>query len=209
MKTLFIDTSSFSLTVGLIIDDKVYRRDIDSANEHSKYALNELNSLFKDLNMKPSELDKIMVVNGPGSFTGVRIGVTIAKTIGWSLKKNVIPVSSLKAYALSNSGYDYYIPMIDARRDNVYAAIYDKDYNCIFEEQHISIEKLKEQVFKLNGNKLFISTLNIDDNTVKPYLELNAIYNCYKDAVGVNAHSLVPNYLKRVEAEEKMEAHND
>ncbi len=209
MKTLFIDTSSFSLTVGLIIDDKVYRRDIDSVNEHSKYALSELNALFKEFNVKPRELDKIMVVSGPGSFTGVRIGVTIAKTIGWSLKKNVIPVSSLKAYALSNSGYDYYIPMIDARRDNVYGAIYDKDYNCIFEEQHISIEKLKEEASKLDGSKLFISTLNIDNNTVKPYLELNAIYNYYKEKEGVNAHSLVPNYLKRVEAEEKLEARND
>lgn len=209
MKTLFIDTSSFSLTVGLIIDDKVYRRDIDSVNEHSKYALSELNALFKEFNVKPRELDKIMVVSGPGSFTGVRIGVTIAKTIGWSLKKNVIPVSSLKAYALSNSGYDYYIPMIDARRDNVYGAIYDKDYNCIFEEQHISIEKLKEEISQLDGSKLFISTLNIDNNTVKPYLELNAIYNCYKHEKGVNAHSLVPNYLKKVEAEEKLEARND
>jgi tRNA threonylcarbamoyladenosine biosynthesis protein TsaB len=209
MKTLFIDTSSFSLTVGLIIDNKVYRRDIDSVNEHSKYALSELNALFNEFNVKPRELDKIMVVSGPGSFTGVRIGVTIAKTIGWSLKKNVIPVSSLKAYALSNSGYDYYIPMIDARRDNVYGAIYDKDYNCIFEEQHISIEKLKEEISQLDGSKLFISTLNIDNNTVKPYLELNAIYNCYKDEEEVNAHSLVPNYLKRVEAEEKLEARND
>ncbi|MDD4027608.1 MAG: tRNA (adenosine(37)-N6)-threonylcarbamoyltransferase complex dimerization subunit type 1 TsaB [Bacilli bacterium] len=209
MKTLFIDTSSFSLTVSLIIDDKVYRRDIESINEHSKYALTELNALLKDLNVNLKEIDKIMVINGPGSFTGLRIGVTIAKTIGWSLNKNVIPISSLKAYALSNKDYDYYIPMIDARRDCVYGAIYDRNYNCIFEDQYVSIDKLKGECNKLNGNKLLISSLNIDDNTIKPHLDILSIYNYYKDNKGVNAHKLIPNYLKKVEAEEKRECNND
>lgn len=209
MKTLFIDTSSFSLTVALIIDNKVYRRDIESVNEHSKYALTELNALLTEQKVDCKQIDKIMVINGPGSFTGLRIGVTIAKTMGWSLNKNVIPVSSLKAYVLSNNNYDYYIPMIDARRGYVYGAIYDKNYNCIFDDKYISLDDLNEEYNKLSGNKLFISTIDIEGNVVKPYLDVLSIYNYYKDDEGVNAHKLVPNYLKKVEAEEKRKCKND
>ena len=127
MITLFIDTSTTTLNVGLIKDDLLIDKSSMSSSEHSKYTMSEIEKLFKNSNIAPKSVDKIMVIDGPGSFTGVRIGVTIAKTYAWACKINVVPISTLKAYALSLDGYDYYIPLIDARRGYVYGAIYDKN----------------------------------------------------------------------------------
>ena len=122
MKCLFIDTSYSLLSLALVEDDKVIAEtSYDSMNEHSKYTMMGIDKIFKESSMEPHEVDKIMVVNGPGSFTGIRIGVTIAKVYAWALNKKVIPISTLKAYALSNSGYDYYISVLDARRDVIFS----------------------------------------------------------------------------------------
>lgn len=209
MKTLFIDTSSNYLDVAIIIDETVYEKRIESVNEHSKYSITAIEALFKENNIKPREIDAIMVINGPGSFTGLRIGVTIAKVYAWSFNIKVIPISTLKAYALSCLNYDYYVSVIDARRDYVYAGIYDSKYNSLLEDQHISKEKLYNIINKYN-NCFLVGNTNIKDiksNEVK--LNIKKIYNYYKDKEGVNPHSLIPNYLKKVEAEEKLEEKND
>ena len=129
MITLFIDTSTTTLTVALIKDDNVLEESTVSSSEHSKHTMPEIEKLFKNNNIEPKSVNKIMVTNGPGSFTGIRIGVTIAKTYAWACNINIVPISTLKAYALSKTNFDYYIPMIDARRNCVYAGVYDKNYN--------------------------------------------------------------------------------
>lgn len=207
MKTLFIDTSSSTLTVALLSSgDVICKREIDSINEHSKYAINEIKELFNNSLVKPNELNKIMVINGPGSFTGIRIGVTIAKTFGWSLNVEVTPISTLKAYALSNNNMDYYVSVIDARREHVYSAIYDKNYNAILEDTYISVYELNKKIESLNGRILVIGdiTINNINEHVTPKLDVKEIYEYYKNSLSINAHKLIPNYLKRVEAEEKL-----
>ena len=209
MITLFIDTSTTTLTVALIKDNKVLEESTVSSSEHSKYTMPEIEKLFKNNNIEPKSVNKIMVTNGPGSFTGIRIGVTIAKTYAWACNINIVPISTLKAYALSFNNYDYYVPMIDARRKCVYAGIYDRDYNEVMNDTYISIDELKEKVKDLN-NICFISNdniKNIDIENVK--LDVQKIYDYYKDSVGVNPHSLMPNYLKKTEAEEKFGGIND
>jgi len=93
-------------------------------------------------NISIKSIDKIFVVNGPGSFTGVRIGVTIAKTIAWALNKDLVPLSSLEYMATSNSNKKYLISMIDARRGNVFAGIYDSNLNCIKKDSLIGLDEL-------------------------------------------------------------------
>ena len=209
MTTLFIDTSSSNLNVAIIKDNIVYEKKIEAINEHSKYAISIIESLFNELDIKPKDIDSIMVVNGPGSFTGLRIGVTIAKTYSWSFNLKLIPVSTLKAYALSFSESDYYISVLDARRNFVYASIYNSNYDELLKETYINVDELYEKIKGLN-NKTLIGNINIKDiNATTPNLNILKIYNYYKDEIGVNPHSLVPNYLKRVEAEEKLEENND
>lgn len=209
MITLFIDTCTNNLNIAIIKDDKVLDKSTLSSNEHSKYAMPEIERLFKENNINPKSVEQIMVINGPGSFTGIRIGVTIAKTYAWACNINIIPVSTLKAYALSLNNYDYYVPMIDARRKCVYAGIYDKEYNEIMEDMYISIEELFVKTEELT-NVCYISNDNIKDiNTHTVSLDIQKIYDYYKNKEGINPHSLMPNYLKKTEAEEKFGDVND
>lgn len=209
MITLFIDTSTNTLTVALIEDDKVLEESTVSSSEHSKQTLPEIEKLFKNNNIEPKSVNKIMVTNGPGSFTGIRIGVTIAKTYAWACNINIVPISTLKAYALSLDNYDYYVPMIDARRRCVYAGIYDKEYNEVMDDTYISLDNLKEKTSNLS-NILYISNDNIKDTEVSNVkLNVQKIYDYYKNEEGINPHALMPNYLKKTEAEEKFGGIND
>lgn len=207
--TLFIDTSSSYLNVAIIKNNIVYEKKIESINSHSDYAIQTIESLFNDNNIKPKDIKTIMVINGPGSFTGLRIGVTIAKTYAWSFNLKLIPISTLKAYALSYKGYDYYVSVIDARRNFVYASIYNSNYDELFKETYISIDELYEKIKNFKSIKL-IGNKNIKDiESTLPNLNIFKIYTYYKYEEGVEPHFLVPNYLKKVEAEEKLEDKND
>ena len=209
MITLFIDTCTEILNAALIKDGIILGSSTISSSEHSKHTMPEIEKLFKNNNIDPKSVNKIMVTNGPGSFTGIRIGVTIAKTYAWACNINVIPISTLKAYALSYDGFDYYIPMIDARRGYVYAGIYNKKYEEVKHDSYISIDKLIEKANDLN-NVLFISNSNFNDiETVSTKINLQKIYEYYKDEEGINPHALMPNYLKKTEAEEKFGGYND
>ena len=95
-------------------------------NNLSEYTLPRIEEMLNVKGIKPDEINKIIVVNGPGSFTGIRIGLTIAKTLAWAKNIPIVPISSLEAMALSSDGdYDYVVPAIDARRNYLYASIYD------------------------------------------------------------------------------------
>ena len=204
MITLFIDTSTESLTIALFKDDVLLSTSTVSSSEHSKYAMPILEQIFKENNIKPNMVNKIMVINGPGSFTGIRIGVTIAKIYAWSLNINIVPISSLKAYAISNKGYDYYVSIIDARRNYVYAGIYDKDYNNVIKESYISKDELVDKVNSLS-NVLVIGDTSLGDFTVRSNkIDVVSMYNYFKNDSGINAHMVNPVYLKKTEAEEKL-----
>ena len=204
MISLFLDTSSSNLNVGVLKDKKLLKEKyIHFEKDLSKYALNEIKELLDSLSLKPNDIDNIYCVNGPGSFTGLRIGVTIAKTFAWGLNKDLYKVSSLFAMATSNTN-SCVIPLIDARRNCVFAAIYDKNYNVIMEEKYISKDKLLNEVNKLNGTITYVATTNIDGFDVKIYEpDLNNLFKYLKDDK-VNIHTFVPNYLKQTEAEENL-----
>lgn len=209
MITLFIDTSTDTLIVSIINDDVILDAITLPSSEHSKYAMSAIESIFDKNNIKRNSVNKIMVVNGPGSFTGIRIGVTIAKIYAWACNINVVPISTLKAYAISNMGYKYYISSIDARRNYVYAAIYDSNYNNILVESYINKDDLINKIIKLEDYLIISNTPISDFNTVKPKLDIKRIYDYYKNDIGINCHALKPVYLKEVEAVEKMGGYND
>ena len=199
MISLFIDTSIFVPTISLVKDDSVlfyYHEEIRS-DMSSKILPIIANALSKS-NISLKSINKIFVVTGPGSFTGVRIGVTIAKTIAWALNKKVIPVSSLEFMATTPTNKEYLIPMIDARRDNVFAGIYNNNLNCIQNDSLISIEDL------LSGKNNDYEQLSYDkiENTIVPNPDVLRIINNHINDEGINPHNLKPNYLKLTEAEE-------
>ena len=108
MISLFLDTSSKRLVVILIKDDTVLsKKELESINNHASYVVPFIDEVLNENCITTKDIDSVYVVNGPGSFTGTRIGVTVGKTISYSNDKNVIPVSSLKQFVFSKKGYDY------------------------------------------------------------------------------------------------------
>ena len=90
MISLFIDTSGIDVSIALIRDNNIVTKIVERIpNEHSVYTTSYLDKVLNRANISPSDIDKILVVNGPGSFTGVRIGVTIAKVFAYILKKDI------------------------------------------------------------------------------------------------------------------------
>ena len=210
MMSLFIDTSNFRLVVG-VVDEKdnvvcSYYNEVLKSDLSVK-VLEIIKECIDKANIRPNDIDKIYIVNGPGSFTGIRIGVTIAKTFAWSLDKKIIPISSLEVLASDNQDSDYVVSMIDARRGCVYAGIYDKHLNAYIPDKYISLEELYKKVPK---NSIYVSDDEIDvEGIKKPSIDILKVINKHKCDNGVNPHELVPSYLKITEAEANLKEKND
>ena len=198
MISLLIDTSTSNLTVSIINKQEViYKYQETILSDMSSKLLPIIDNGLKELDLKLENIDKIFVVNGPGSFTGIRVGVTVAKTIAWALKKDIIPLSSLELIATTNTSKKYIVPMIDARRNNVFAGIYDNNLNCIKEDKLIS----RDELSNLDEDYEFVSYDNIA-GVIKPNIDVLKIINKHINDKGINPHNLNPNYLKLTEAEE-------
>lgn len=192
MTYLFIDTCN-SFIISIIKDDKIIYINSDlSGKDTSSKIMPVIDEAFKTTSLNIKDIDKIFVVNGPGSFTGIRVGVTIAKTISYSLNIPLISLSELELLATTPTN-TYNMPIIDARRGFVYGAIYDKDLNPYYKESHILLSDLKE---KMPDNCI----------TVDNYDNIDIIKLIKKHELDkpINPHTLKPNYLKNTEAEEKL-----
>ena len=204
MRVLYIDTSSDYLYSGIVVDDKLvsevkekYEKDL------SKEALPRIIELFDKADITPKDIDKIIVVNGPGSFTGIRIGITIAKTIAWALNINITPISGLTAMAISCNTNTYKMPLIDARRGYVYGAIYDKDNNKVIEDSHIYLQDLLDKSKDLDIEVITNNDLNVSIKKESYDPDILKIVKYYENSDGINPHLVNPIYLKKTEAEEK------
>lgn len=201
MICLLIDTSTSNITVSIVENNNIlYRYHELIKTDMASKLMPIIDEGLNKCNLNINNIDKIFIVNGPGSFTGIRVGVTVAKTIAWALKKDIIPLSSLELMATTKTDKKYLVPMIDARRENVFGAIYDTELNCIKEDKLININQLIEN---LNDDYALISYDNISlENIIEPNIDILKIINKHINDKGVNPHNLNPNYLKLTEAEE-------
>ena len=185
MISLFLDSSDKKVIVAILKDEKIIDSIIEDNDNHlSEKFLPLISKLIDKNNLTVNEINRIYVVNGPGSFTGVRIGVTTAKVIAWGLKK--------------------VIPYIDARREAVYAGMYDNNLNNMFDDAYITEEKLINKLKRRTrlDDCEFVSYYNNFDNTITPNIDIEKIVEKHKNDKSINPHEVVPNYLKRTEAEE-------
>lgn len=203
MINLYIDTSSSDVSIACLKDDTLLHSIIRNIpNKHSVYTLSYIKEVLDNSNIDKKNIDNIYVVNGPGSFTGIRIGLTIAKTYSYLLDKPLIPVSSLKALVLS-ANKDLTLSIIKANSSNYYIGLYDNNYNEIIEEQFINRDNLIEIINKYNPYIISNDELNINDIKVnKVNLDFSKIINYYKDSKKYNSYELKPNYLKLPQAME-------
>lgn len=197
MKYLFIDTSANSLIIAIIENNKViYCFNNTNISNTSSKIMAEIDDAFSKTNLKIKDIDKIFIVNGPGSFTGIRVGVTVAKIVGFCLNIPLVPLSELELLATTKTETKYNIPLIDARRGYVYGAIYDQDLNPYFKETHILLSQLEKE-YPLDYTI-------IDSTNAK--IDLLKIIKKHEFDQPINPHNLKPNYLKKTEAEENLDA---
>lgn len=198
MITLFIDTSNDDLIVSILKDNKIINKlEKHCKNEHSIYTVSYIDELLKSCNLLPNDVDNIMVVNGPGSFTGVRIGVTVAKTYAYILKKDVILVSSLKAMALSTKNKTA-IALIDAKNNNYYMGVYDMFDNEVTYETFSTKEEVIQKIEKYEDATVISNKdLIIGEYKVKKIkLDIEAIVKYYQNEQPTVIDAILPNYLK-------------
>lgn len=209
MRILYLDTTTKHLYLAIIVDNKLLSEKCERLdNQMSVKTLPIIKKMLNDANLSIKDIDKIIVVNGPGSFTGTRIGLTIAKTIAWATKIPIVTISSLEAMAFSYKGLsNFVIPMIDARRDYVFTAIYDNEnHNFVLKEQYISLNTLKVTLDSLGDDVEFISSdkINMDAEILSYTPNFLNIIEQIKDRVPINPHLVDANYLKLTEAEENI-----
>ncbi|OMP31382.1 tRNA (adenosine(37)-N6)-threonylcarbamoyltransferase complex dimerization subunit type 1 TsaB [Mangrovimonas sp. DI 80] len=135
---LSIETTTTNCSVAISKNGEtlVLKEDNGEGYSHAESLHVFIDEVVKSANIKPAELDAIAISKGPGSYTGLRIGVSAAKGLCFSLDKPLISVSTLEALARQvNADEGVVIPMLDARRLEVYSAILDKDYQVIREVQ--------------------------------------------------------------------------
>ena len=203
MISLLIDTCTNNVVIGLLKDKIVIdqRNDINDKTLSTNFIV-WVKELLDRNNLEPKDINTIFVAIGPGSFTGIRVGVTFAKVLAWSLNIKVIPFSSLELLASTTNG-DVIVPLIDARREYVFAGIYDKKLNSLMEDKYILLTDLQEELKKFE-NVEYVSLDEFDFDIVKPNVDITKVVDKHFIDEDVNPHSLNPNYLKKTEAEEKL-----
>lgn len=196
MIEFFIDTSTSLSTIALLKDKKVInKKTIHSNNDLSNNLFMHIAKLFEEVSIMPNDVIRIYVSYGPGSFTGIRIGLTVAKVYAYALNIKIVPISSLQILASSLSD-NQIIPIIDARRGYVYAGGYDENLNCFMDDTYIDINLLREKY----PDAQYVTPDIFDFNTVKPNINIEKIISL-RDNHEFEPHLVNPNYLKITEAE--------
>ncbi|MBT2634601.1 tRNA (adenosine(37)-N6)-threonylcarbamoyltransferase complex dimerization subunit type 1 TsaB [Bacillus sp. ISL-26] len=223
MTILAIDTSNYTLGAALVHEKTVMAEYITYLKKnHSVRALPAVNSLLADCGLKPQDLSKIVVAKGPGSYTGVRIGVTLAKTLAWSLKLPIAAVSSLEALAANGRHFQGLIcPLFDARRGQVYTGLYeyqDGRLQAVLSDQNVLLTDWLGMLREKRSPVLFLGhDTGIHEETIIEGLKSQAVMGTAAQHnprpselafLGMekeeeDVHRLVPDYLRLAEAEAK------
>lgn len=232
MKILAFDSSNTPLTVAIVEEDKLITEQIINVKRnHSIQLMPAIDEALRQANLTIEEIDRIAVASGPGSYTGLRIAVTVAKSLTWARDIELVGISSLKV--LAGNGYadenTTLVPLFDARRKNIYTGLYKKDkeneLTQLAPDTHMASEEWAAYLATLEGNFKLVGE------------DAKEFYEIFKEALGERVslasseqniprasmlafltlkeettpiHEFVPTYLKLAEAEENwLEANPD
>lgn len=161
MKMLAIDTSTTVASVAVCNDEKILAEiNLDYKQNHSVTIMPMVDSVLKMIDMDIDDIDYFAICNGPGSFTGLRIGTATIKAMAHSLNKKIIPISTLKvmAYNITHTN-KCIVPIIDAKAQRIFTAIYENENNNltnILEEQSTTILELLDFIKQNNIDPIFL-----------------------------------------------------
>ncbi|UOE94375.1 tRNA (adenosine(37)-N6)-threonylcarbamoyltransferase complex dimerization subunit type 1 TsaB [Alkalihalobacillus sp. LMS39] len=225
MKVLAIDTSTYVMGVAITDGDKVLGEYITNIKKnHSIRLMPAIELLMKEVGITAKELDKIVVAQGPGSYTGVRIAVTTAKTLAWSLSIPVVGVSSLHVLAQNGRGFAGYIcPLYDARRGQIYTGLYQttdtmdvikvEEDRLLLASEWATLLKEKKQDILFIGNDVTLHKSSLVEQLQQHvFVAPPSLFNPRPSELALlgaceegesNVHLFSPTYLQLAEAESK------
>lgn len=226
MKIAAFDTSTGAGSVAIMEGDSLVSEIVaGKVGAHSEWLMQSFHGLVKDAGISVRDIGLFAVAVGPGSFTGLRIGVSAVKGLAWAAEKKVVAVSTLEALAMNLRYTDMHIcPMLDARKGEVYAALYSFSgggLTSIFKESVVTPDALFKSVedaaqgasvaFLGNGAEVYHEAIkkSVKNSVIAP----QPLWNVRASNVGllaferadtaVDPESLVPVYLRKSEAEIK------
>ena len=229
MKILAFETSAKAASVALLENGKLLGESYQNTGlTHSQTLMVMAEDLLKVCGLTAQDVEAVAVAAGPGSFTGVRIGVAAAKGFAWGAELPCYGVSTLEAMALNLGVYQgYIVPAMDARRNQVYTVIFHAEkgaFSRVEEDMAISLEELgekikilEEPVFLVGDGALLCYNTLLEE---VPGMVLPSEHRMHQRAAGValaaqamvdadmpgNGAELTPNYLRLSQAERERAA---
>lgn len=219
MKNLSIDTSSEICGVSLLENDELIDdNSLNNGRIHSENLMPLIKEILEKNDLRLSEIGLISVVVGPGSFTGIRIGIATVKALAEVNQIKIAAVTSLETLAENIEGDFVKIALIDARNDQVYCGIFDKE-NILLEEYIAdSIDCAIKQIKKYSNKKIMVSGNGIEKHKDLLLREISNISFCNQNEqkaenvgkIGYrkylknelsNGDNIMPIYLRKSQAE--------
>lgn len=192
MVTILLDSSNTNLSVGIAKDNLLLEAiSYEAWQRQSEYMILELNKLLEKYNVSKEDIKEVIVAKGPGSYTGVRIAITIAKTIAVALDCKLYAVSSLR---VQKDGTSPSICLINARSGRSYIGVYEGN-KILLEDQIMKNEDVMNYInehpsYSICGDVKYLSLESKETNNIKEMLDL-------KDSLeSINPLSLKPVYMK-------------
>ncbi len=186
MLTLFISTYNDYVLIGLLKNGKKIDEVCElSKKGHSTLLVPSIDKILKDNNTDSKDLNEIIVVSGPGSFTGVRLGITVAKTLAYTLNIPIKEITSIEAIASNILEENKIITINDPKGKYIGKFINNKLKDLIYLKE-------EEALKYLSDNKLPIF------NTEK--IDIEKMYTYTKDLPTIPAHAVKAVYIKEIEA---------
>ena len=203
MKYLAFDTSASRLTVAVGGNKKIAKGLEECFHSHSVILMQEIENCLEEAQTKLEEIDVFACSVGPGSFTGIRIGVSTAKAFAYALSKRVLGVTSFESLAYNIVDKVKKLTVIDARHDNFYVCGFDENNEVIVEPCF----KTKEEIIDLYSDFLIVSDVEIEGvncvvgNITDGFIKAVEAKLCQASD---DRERLVPLYVKKSQAEEEL-----
>lgn len=225
MKTIGIETSGLVGSVALCDGSEVLaQRSFDKGMRHGKALVPSIEEMCKSLGLEPEDIDLIAVSHGPGSYTGLRVGITCAKVLAYTLSRPLVAVSTLDVLAENapRSEGGIVCPVLDARRERVYACIYrcEKDvWRRVSEPMVVYPQKLLEELPRPalvfgDGSVKYTKVFSVDGvdfgdddmGMAKARVVASLGRTAFDKGETIDPYQLQPLYMGIPEAEEKWKA---
>lgn len=223
MKILAIDTSTTHSSCAVMDDNNIVGDfSINQSMSHNEILLIMVDEMLKKLNIDIEDIDLFVAVTGPGSFTGIRIGVTVVKALAMALNKPIVAVNTLEALSFGVFSDKKKIPLIDARGERVYYGVYEGINNeNIVAPALLTIDELLEE-FSDKGEFVFVGDcVNLYKDRILENKNFEITPACLNSCISKNAcvigkqkfergdisdcFSLSPEYVRLSQAQRDLE----